>query len=410
MTFQPNRSAALTRLDEFLPCAGRHYANSRNYDDGVPTDGMRQNVSQLSPWLHACLISEVEVVEAVLDQHSPDASDKFIAEVFWRVYFKGYLEQRPTIWGAYCDQRDAAMAQMASNSGLQRAYGEATEGRTGIAAFDHWARELAETGYLHNHARMWFASIWIFTLKLDWTLGADFFLRHLIDGDAASNTLSWRWVGGLHTKGKTYLARADNIARYTANQNGGPLTVAGLAEDAPALHEDTVHGRQVLKLPPAPPPSAFDVPYALLLHDEAASHVPLNLPKAPSLIIGAARPDARSSEPVGDLARDFAHGSVESGAGEAAQAFGCEAKRWGEAGDLAGLLKDAGIDRILVPYLPVGWTRDALMADLAPLIEGGNAAVLLDDLRRTTWPHAKAGFFGVKKKIESVLGEIGVAA
>ncbi len=68
------------------------------------------------------------------------------------------------------------------------------------------------TGYLHNHARMWFASIWIFTLRLPWELGADFFLRHLLDGDPASNTLSWRWVGGMQTMGKTYLARADNIA------------------------------------------------------------------------------------------------------------------------------------------------------------------------------------------------------
>jgi deoxyribodipyrimidine photo-lyase len=65
-------------------------------------------------------------------------------------------------------------------------------------------QELVETGYLHNHARMWFASIWIFTLRLPWELGADFFLRHLLDGDAASNTLSWRWVAGLHTKGKHY--------------------------------------------------------------------------------------------------------------------------------------------------------------------------------------------------------------
>ena len=62
---------------------------------------------------------------------------------------------------------------------------------------------------------MWFASIWIFSLGLPWTLGADFFLRHLVDGDPASNTLSWRWVAGLHTRGKTYAARAENIARYT---------------------------------------------------------------------------------------------------------------------------------------------------------------------------------------------------
>jgi deoxyribodipyrimidine photo-lyase len=91
----------------------------------------------------------------------------------------------------------------------------ALDGRTGIAGFDDWARELVATGYLHNHARMWFASIWIFTLRLPWELGAAFFYEHLLDGDVASNTLSWRWVAGLQTPGKTYVARADNIAFYT---------------------------------------------------------------------------------------------------------------------------------------------------------------------------------------------------
>ncbi len=84
--------------------------------------------------------------------------------------------------------------QLAASSGLRRAYERAVEGRTGIDGFDDWARQLVETGWLHNHTRMWFASIWIFTLRLPWALGAAFFLRHLLDGDPASNTLSWRWV------------------------------------------------------------------------------------------------------------------------------------------------------------------------------------------------------------------------
>ena len=167
---------ALARLAQFLPAAGRRYAETRNSDDG-PASGGRSNVSELSPWLHAGVLGESEVLEAVLGQHSPRAAEKFIAEVFWRIYFKGYLEQRPAIWDDYCTGRDGALAAMARNAGLQRAYAEATEGRTGIEAFDAWAQELAETGYLHNHARMWFASIWIFTLKLDWQLGADFFLH-----------------------------------------------------------------------------------------------------------------------------------------------------------------------------------------------------------------------------------------
>jgi hypothetical protein len=409
MGFEPTRAAGLDRLTDFLPRAGRAYANNRNYDDGVPDNGIRRNVSQLSPWLHSGLIKEAEVLDAVLRQHSADAADKFIAEVFWRVYFKGYLEQRPGIWRAYCERRDRALAALDANAGLRTAYDAAVTGSTGIKAFDHWARELASTGYLHNHARMWFASIWIFTLKLDWHLGADLFLRQLIDGDAASNTLSWRWVGGLHTKGKTYLARPDNIARYTANQQGGPLAAQGLASDAPALEEPAEHPRQRLDLPPAPDRAAFAQPYALLLHDEAASHVPLNLPSPPALVIGAARPDARSPLPTSAAASRFAHKAVESGVSAAAAAFACPGIDWPTDRPLADILVQAGIERLALPYLPAGWTRDALMPQITPLAQQGRVTELLPAIDRETWPHARAGFFGVKKKVGPILDDLGIS-
>jgi hypothetical protein len=80
---------------------------------------------------------------------------------------------------------------------------------------------------------MWFASIWIFTLKLPWQQGAAFFLEHLFDGDAASNTLSWRWVAGLQTKGKHYLAKAWNIEKFTQNK----FSNINLNESAEPLEE-----------------------------------------------------------------------------------------------------------------------------------------------------------------------------
>ena len=83
--------------------------------------------------------------------------------------------------------------------------------KTGIKCFDHWTEELVETGYLHNHARMWYASIWVFTLRKSWASGANLFRDHLIDWCPASNTLGWRWVAGLQTRGKIYVAKADNI-------------------------------------------------------------------------------------------------------------------------------------------------------------------------------------------------------
>lgn len=159
------------------------------------------------------MILESEVVASLRAHWTFPAIEKFVQEVYWRTYWKGWLEQRPEAWTRWKDAvprlRDALGREQCS------IWEAACLGQTGIAGFDDWARELVTTGYLHNHARMWFASIWIFTLRLPWELGAAFFYTHLLDGDAASNTLSWRWVAGLQTAGKTYLTRADNIAKYT---------------------------------------------------------------------------------------------------------------------------------------------------------------------------------------------------
>lgn len=407
MNFIPTRAAGLQRLAAFLPFAGRRYSEERNHDFGPAPDG-RRNVSQLSPWIHTGLLSEAEVLEAVLRRHGLRAAEKFVIEVFWRLYFKGWLEQRPMVWDAYCAARDAALAHLAQDKRLAAIYAAATEGRTGIAAFDFWARELVATGYLHNHARMWFASIWIFTLKLDWQLGADFFLRHLVDGDAAANTLSWRWVAGLHTRGKHYLARADNIARYTAHHQQGPLAAPGLVEDAEPLREPEDYPRRLLELPA--PVTAADLasPFALLLHEEAAHHAPLALPAAPALVIGASRAQARSPGPIGTPAARFAAGAIAGGLAEAAAAFGCPAVPWHAEEPLEQVLDRAGITRLVVPYLPVGWSRDVLAPALAPLKAQDRIVTLLGPLQRATWPHAKAGFFAVAKQIANLLGACGI--
>ena len=207
MDFIPTRAAALARLEEFLPHAGRYAADRNFVRPGHP------NISRLSPWVQKRLLLEEEVVDAARERWSFEAVEKFVQEVYWRTYWKGWLEQRPEAWSRWVEAvprlRDALSA------GQRSTLEAALAGRTGIAGFDDWARELVATGYLHNHARMWFASIWVFTLKLPWELGAAFFYEHLFDGDVASNTLSWRWVAGLQTPGKTYVARADNIAHYT---------------------------------------------------------------------------------------------------------------------------------------------------------------------------------------------------
>lgn len=204
----PTRQAALDALEAFMPRVPA-YAFQRNFD----RPGHRE-VSQLSPYLRRRLISEEEVVSRVLREHSFKSAEKFIQEVAWRTYWKGWLDERPEVWHSFV-QRSIALEQDSKTAPWGEQYRSALAAQTHLTFFNDWVSELANTGYLHNHTRMWFASVWIFTLKLPWQLGALHMYRQLLDGDPASNTLSWRWVAGLQTKGKSYVARPDNIEKYS---------------------------------------------------------------------------------------------------------------------------------------------------------------------------------------------------
>ena len=214
-TFIPTREAGLKRLKEFAPLAGEIYSNKRNFDF---SSIKKNSVSALSPWIKHRLITEEEILVETLKHHNPQTAMKFIQEVFWRGYFKGWLEHHPTVWSHHNKKLINEYNNLDNNKFVKKNYMSAINGETGIECFDFWCEQLKSTGYLHNHVRMWFASIWVFTLKLPMELGADFFMLNLIDADAASNTLSWRWVSGLHTKGKAYAARASNIEKFTDGQ------------------------------------------------------------------------------------------------------------------------------------------------------------------------------------------------
>ena len=218
-------------LNRFLAQNLKQYSRLRNFDFGPDK---RNNVSQLSKYISHRVIDEYDVVRATLGVSTYERAEKFIQEVFWRVYWKGWLEHRPTVWSDFVafDQQDKLRSQKDNKN-----YLAAINGETGIECFDFWAQELRNTNYLHNHARMWFASIWIFTLGLPWQAGAQFFLKHLLDGDAASNTLGWRWVAGIQTMGKCYLARAENISKFT----GKRFDNARLNERALPLVDEKVH-------------------------------------------------------------------------------------------------------------------------------------------------------------------------
>lgn len=372
-TYPPTRAAGLARLQDFMPRMGITYANGRNTDLGP--DG-RSDVSGLSPYLRRRLLTEEEVVSAAQAAHG-EGAEKFIQEVAWRTYFKGYLEQHPTIWSGYLADVKASENRICTESGLRRVYHDACEGRTGIDGFDSWAHELVSRGWLHNHARMWFASIWVFTLRLPWSLGAAFFMRHLLDGDPASNTLSWRWVAGLHTKGKHYVARAENIARYT---NGRFHPRGQLDETPESLTEEIVFPRVPLPDPDAVPPGRI----ALLLHDEdlCPETLPIDMNRVCAVaMVGtchAAGPVMAFAENAMDdvsawLAKPVTH------------LLPCEVADW-----------ISGQERpVVTPWAPVGSTASLL--DRLPLCR----------IRRSwdneVWPHATRGFFQVKRRLPRIL-------
>ncbi len=250
-----SREAALARLDEFVPRADSHYTAKRNYDLG-PND--RRNVSGLSPYIRHRILLEQEAVQAVYRQHKPGEVEKFVEEVLWRTYWKGWLEARPQVWLNWKRSAVEDALRWKDSDTYQRAL----RGETGIEPFDAWNAELLETGTLHNHARMWFASIWLFTLSLPWTLGAAHFFRHLLDSDPASNTLSWRWVAGLHTVGKHYIARASNIEKFTL---GRFRDFAPLSESPQPVLGPTSHSCQPIVPFPEKPSEQLSKRHVLLV-------------------------------------------------------------------------------------------------------------------------------------------------
>ena len=207
MQFKTSRLGALERLNNFIENDILNYNSKRNFDFGVEN---RKNVSCLSPYITHRIITEYETAKLVLNKHPFQKVDKYIQEIFWRIYWKGWLELRPKVWSDFVE--DLKSIKEDQN------YFKAIKGETEIKCFNDWVNELKEFNYLHNHTRMLFASIWIFTLKLPWQKGAEFFMKHLFDGDAASNTLSWRWVAGIQTKGKNYLAQSWNITKFSNNK------------------------------------------------------------------------------------------------------------------------------------------------------------------------------------------------
>ncbi|WP_425093223.1 FAD-binding domain-containing protein [Tropicimonas sp. S265A] len=397
LRIDPTRSEGLRRLQAFVPAAGADYTRLRNYDYA---DKGHPHVSTLSPYIRHRLLTEEEVLRAVLGRHSPGTASKFVQEVFWRTYWKGWLEMRPSVWTTYKADLNAALDRVHTEAGLRSAWEDACRGETDIDAFNAWAHELVETGYMHNHARMWFASIWIFTLRLPWELGADFFLRHLLDGDAASNTLSWRWVAGLQTHGKNYVARASNISKFTDGRHR-------------PLHQLTPNP-EPLTGPPHPPrmdpprQSHWDrsLPLGLLISEDDLSPGYLFAagvePQAAAFLGATAN---RSPLHVSQTVTAFVDGAIADTADRYADRLGGDLPVLRTAQGVVDWANAQALSQIVMPYTPTGPAADVI----AEVRQAAPELAIIPVLREwdlQAWPHATAGFFKFKDKIPQLLGAV----
>ena len=400
----PTRAAGEDLLAAFAPRMGRRYANGRNTDHGP---GGHKAVSSLSPYIRRRLILEQDAVAAALAAHGPGEAEKFVQEVIWRGYFKGWLERRPQVWVSYRKGLEADFADIDRDRRLRRDLNRAMDGQTGLDYFDVWARELQDTGYLHNHARMWFASIWIFTLGLPWRIGADFFYRHLLDGDAASNTLGWRWVAGLHTRGKPYPATAQNIGAFTAGRfRPRPNDLVEVTQGLEATEPDGLPSVQPLRAVTPPQPGR---PTALMITDEDCrvedfDLATLDIRTAATLTAG----HLRSSLPVSDVVLRFEDGALADAA--ARSGVTTAAMQANDPNALAKWAARAGATQIVTPFVTRGPLRDWLDEATPALVKQG---ITLCEWQRdwdiAIWPHATAGFFKVRQNIPRILEQTGLA-
>jgi deoxyribodipyrimidine photo-lyase len=390
----PSRATALEKLTDFIPKAGLSYRNKRNYDLGPSNHNY---VSQLSPFIRRRVVTELEVLKAVLTKYSLSSSEKFVQEVFWRTYWKGWLEMRPSVWLDYQNDLSRLENQVMTQAGLRKSWEIACEGKTDIDCFDFWACELKETGYLHNHARMWFASIWIFTLNLPWQLGADFFLRHLLDGDPASNTLSWRWVAGLQTQGKTYLARRDNISKFTDDR----FDPIGLLSSATPIKGKPHPNISMLKLTNLP---NSNLRTGLLIHnDDLELSSVLNGLRIESTI-AINNLDQVSPWSCAKSVHTFVNSLIEDVSIRYKDKIGA-VKIISTPDEVEDWYRENKIEQIVVAYAAIG-PNASFIRNLNK--RGLNVVQISKEYDQIAWPNATHGFFRFKEKIPALINELGL--
>ena len=377
------RDEALNRLEDFSNNNLGKYAADRNFDPGPEN---RNNTSLLSQYISHRIIDEQETIRAAYQKFPFKKIEKFVQEVFWRTYWKGWLEMRPQVWDDYNQDLNNLQNELNSSN-----YKEAIEGNTKIACFNDWVLELKEFGYLHNHARMWFASIWIFTLGLPWQLGADFFLKHLLDGDPASNTLGWRWVAGLHTKGKHYLASEWNINKFSAKK----YEHLNLNEQAQAKHEDRSYDIQPILFDEINSEHSLFVFHnldcSLHLVEKEMNYKHYALIDFTSLL---------KKENYSPKVLDFKIRSNQYLTTTLKEQFNSQTIIQNKD-DLQTIIKEKNIKNIIFPYLAVGYENDFIKE----IKKECNIYYLARDYDKYCWQFSTKGFFKFKEQIPKIMSK-----
>jgi deoxyribodipyrimidine photo-lyase len=218
----PSRAEALRRLDVFRPA---DYARTRNHLEGA--------VSRLSPYVTHGILSLPEIYQSLDRRDRIGPQHKFTYELGWREYF--HFRWQSLGDGIFESQRAGPLPDGAYSQDLPN---DIRTGTTGVPVVDRAVAELYRSGWLHNHARMWLASYLIHVRKIHWRVGADWMVGHLLDGDLASNHLSWQWVAGTDSH-KPYLFNAENVARYAPPDWHSPGSVIDARyEDLDAMARD----------------------------------------------------------------------------------------------------------------------------------------------------------------------------
>ena len=374
MQITATREQALDRLQDFVGVSGK-YGRDRNHV--VPG---HSNVSCLSAAIRHRLVTEWEVAAAPLQKYAPSTVEKFTQEVYWRSYWKGWLSLRPQVWDDYL----AGIEEHPEAEAIRMGEGP-------VAVMNDFARELRETGYLHNHARMWFAGYWIHIARLPWELGAKFFQDHLLDFDPASNTLSWRWVAGWQTPGKTYLPRRGNLEKYLHPEL---LKTDGLEQlEKPEAVRPDHPEKPPMTRPDLPDDKIPEAGGVLWLHGEDLH--PESSPLAdyqPSRVVVTGRMAGRS-----ELQKKWLEKALTDVAQRAGGHFGVEVERAESLADWADRASGRSAGPVVGMHPEVGPLHDELKNLEAT---GLDLALLVRPEDRALRELATGGFFGFWKKLQ----------